>query len=203
MKTKVIMLLSGLGLLFTLGCTKYPPSSDRLLEDMVVLTQYDVKVDFNQFKTYDIEQTVVKISDKDTTVISNDATDAVFDQINSDMQARGFEKPATGVSPDLRITLVYYENTYVYQYSYYDWYYPYYGYGWYYPYYPTYYSSYTAGIANINLIDMKNVAPGNTLYLRWNAGIRGLLTDQHTTEDIRNAVHQAFVQTPQLTTSGK
>ena len=199
MKTKVTMLILGLGLVFTLACTKYPPSSDRLLEDMVVITQYDVKANFNQFKTYQIEPRVMKITDKDSSAISNATTAAVISQIDKDMKARGFTPSSE--NPDLRITIVYYQNTYVYQYSYYDWYYPYYGWGWYYPYYPTYYSSYTTGLANINLIDMKNIAPGNTLYLRWNAAIRGLLTGTHTSIEVTDAVHQAFTQTPQLMTA--
>ena len=205
MKTKILMLTLGVGLVLTSACTKYPPASERLLEDLAILTQYDVNVDFNQFKTYDIDPTVTKITSKDTTTISNDATKATMDQIDKNMQARGFVKQAYSAAgkPDLRFEIVYFQNTTVYGYYYYDWYYPYYGWGWYYPYYPVYYSSYTTGLADIEMVDMKNKAPNNTLYLRWSAFIRGLLTGSHTTGEVSNAVNQAFTQTPQLKTSAK
>ena len=54
MKTKAVFLLLGMGLLLTLSCTKYPPSSDRILEDLAIVTQYDTKADFNNYKTYSI-----------------------------------------------------------------------------------------------------------------------------------------------------
>jgi hypothetical protein len=120
------------------------------------------------------------------------------------MEQRGFVKAVAPQLPDIGIDVIYYENTYVYAYypDYY-WGYPYYGYGWYYPYYPTYYSSYTTGMGNIQLFDLKNVGPNNSLYIRWNAFIRGLLTGGHTLSDITGAIDQAFIQTPQLVTSGK
>lgn len=203
MKTKISISILGLGILFTLfSCTKYPPASDRLLEDLVVMTQYDTKADFNQFKTFQIASKVIKITDNDTTEISNATTAAVLAQIELNMLARGFIKQVTPTMPDLGIQVVYFQNTYIYTYSY-DWYYPYYPYwGYYYPYYPVYYASYTTGLANIEMIDLKNPDPvSQKLYLRWNAYIRGLLEESHTTSEITHSVDQAFIQTPQLQTS--
>ena len=201
MKAKLGLLILGVGMAFTLSCTKYPAETDRLLEDLAVITQYDTKVDFNTYKTYSITSYIMKVTDKDTIPITDQTAVAVLAEIDKNMQARGFVKSAAAVKPDLGIEVFYFENTTVYTYYYDYWgYYPYGGY--YYPYYPVYYASYTTGLASIQLMDLKNVDPVKQLiYCRWNAGIRGLLTGTHTTSDITARVDQAFIQTPQLKTT--
>jgi hypothetical protein len=199
MKTRIIMLLAGIGLLFAVSCSKYPPSSDRLLEDLAVVTQYDTKIDFNDYKTFSIVTSIVKITDKDTTVVTTSEATNVLNEISKNMVDRGFTKVDPTASPDFGIDVVYYENTYVTAYyGGYYWGYPYYGY--YYPYYPVYYSTYTAGAGNIQLVDLKHPV-NQQFYLRWNAFIRGLMTGTHTNADIMNAVDQAFIQTPELKTT--
>jgi len=198
MRTKVGSLFLGLGLIFTLSCTKYPPSSERLTEDLVVITQYDTKVDFNTYKTYSIADAIMKVTDKDTTPMTGQSADAILATIDRNMQARGFVKAVTPGIPDLGIQVVYFQNTnvYTYYYDYWGWYYPYY------PYYPVYYASYTTGLANIELLDLKNVDPNNQrVSIRWNAFIRGILTGYHTVAEINGKVDQAFIQTPTLKTT--
>jgi hypothetical protein len=93
---------------------------------------------------------------------------------------------------------MYYQNTTVYTYSYGYWgyYYPYY------PYYPVYYSSYTTGMANIQMMDLKNADETNhRAPVCWNAFIRGLLTGTHSNAELTSRVDQAFTQTPQLKTT--
>jgi hypothetical protein len=200
MKAKISYLLLGLGLLFTLSCTKYPPSSERLLEDLAVLTQYDTKVKFNDYKTYSIAPAILKITDKDTINMTGTTAQAVLDQIKKDMDSRGFVQVAQAATPDFGIQVFYYQNTTVYAYYGGYWGYDYWGY--YYPYYPVYYSSYTTGALTIDLVDLKYPNTANhKLYARWNGFIRGLLTGSHTQAEITNSVHQAFVQTPELKTT--
>ena len=202
MKTKISYLLLGLGLLFTLSCTKYPPSSDRLLEDLVVLTQYDTKVKFSDYKTYSIAPAILKITDKDTINMTGSTAQAVLDQIKKDMDSRGFSEVASTAKPDFGIQVFYYQNTTVT--AYYGGYWGYNYWGYYYPYYPVYYSSYTSGALTIDLVDLKYANPANQkLYSRWNGFIRGLLTGDHTQLEITSKVHQAFVQTPELKTTAK
>ncbi len=203
MKTKLILFIFAASALISSSCTKYPPTSDRLLEDLAVVTQYDTKVNFNNYKTYWIMPFITKVTDKDTTNLTNATATAVLNEIANNMNTRGFTKVDTITNADFMIQVVFYQNTYVYTYSYYP-YYPYYwgGYYPYYPYYPTYYSSYTAGTANIELIDRKYPNTVNNTYaIRWNAYIRGLLTGNHTTAEITGSVDQAFTQTPQLATT--
>jgi hypothetical protein len=203
MKTKFGYLIMGLGLVFTLGCTKYPPSSDRILEDLAVITQYDTKTNFSNYKYYAIANSVVKITSKDTTYLTDQTAMAILSEISKNMELRGFVKAVAPVAPDLGIQVLYFENTTVYTYSYDPWgYYPYWGY--YYAYYPVYYSSYTAGLADIELVDLKATDPtDHRLYIRWNAFIRGLVSGNHSTSEITGAVDQAFTQTPQLVTTLK
>jgi hypothetical protein len=201
MKTTIGSLILGLGLVFILGCTKYPPASDRLLEDLAVITQYDTKVDFNNYHTFSIAEDIVKVTDIDTTHLTSQEALAVLDQITKNMEARGFMKIMPPEKADLAINVIYYENTYVYTY-YYNWwgYYP--SWYYYYPYYPVYYSSYTAGMATIEMIDLKVIDNDNEkLEMRWNAYIRGLLTGSRTNADITHSVDQAFIQTPQIQTT--
>jgi len=201
MKTKITYLILGFGLLITLACTKYPPDTERLLEDLAIITQYDTRIDFNNYKTYAIASSIVKITAKDTIEETSANAIAILDQIAANMEARGYVPVVPPAKPDFGIQVIYYENTYVYTY-YYDWwgYYPYWGY--YYPYYPVYYSSYSTGMLNIELVDLKNVDPTHEkLYLRWNAFIRGILNTDHTLSEVKASVDQAFKQTPQLKTN--
>jgi hypothetical protein len=199
MKTKLTLMLFASVALFLASCTKYPPTSDRLLEDLAILTQYDTKADFNSYKTYSLSTPVIQIKDDGNVPLTGPTAEASLAQIDKNMQARGFVKVAASASPDLGIQVTYYENTTVYAY-YYDWwgYYPYYPY-----YYPVYYTSYTAGMANIELMDLKNATDDNRAAVRWNAFIRGLYTDTHSTSDVTASIDQAFIQTPQLKTSAK
>ena len=201
MKTKLFTILLGMGMVFTMSCTKYPPSSERLTEDLAIITQYDTKCDFNTYKTFSIAAYIVKVTDKDTTNLNNSTAIAILDEIAKNMEARGFVKVTAPAKPDFGINVTYYQNTNVYTYSYgYYWGYPYYG--WYYPYYPVYYTSYTTGMANVELADLKDVSVIDPkIYLRWNAYIRGLVTGTHTNAELIQSIDQAFIQTPQLKTS--
>jgi len=93
MKTKISLIALGLGLMFTLACTKYPPSSDRLLEDLAVLTQYDTKVDFTSYKYYTVATSIKKITDKDTTDLTNGNAQTILGEISNQMKQRGYLRP--------------------------------------------------------------------------------------------------------------
>jgi hypothetical protein len=185
-----------MGLVLTLSCSKYPPESDRLLEDLAVLTKYVTKADFSSYTTYSIAGSIMKITDKDTVPMSCSPADAVLAGIDKNMQARGYAQVLPSANPDLGIQVMYFQNTTVYTY-YYDWwgyYYPYY------PYYPVYYASYTTGMANIEMLDLTDPT-SQRAPIRWNAFIRGLLSGDHTTAEITARVDQAFIQTLQVTTT--
>lgn len=209
MKSRFFTLLLGLGMISFLGCTKYPPDSERLLQDLAVLTQYDVACNFKQYQTYMITDSVTLITDKDSSKVVNSNTKLVVNAIVANMNARGYKQVTKNA--DLAFNVAYFENVHVSVYSpgwYWGGYYPpswygYPGYSYYYPYYPTYYTSYTSGTLAWDMVDLKNAQASGKLYIRWNAFIRGLLTGSHTTSDITNSINTAFTQTPQISTSGK
>jgi hypothetical protein len=198
MKTKLLTII-GLGTLALTSCTKYPPDTERITEDLAVFTQVDLTANFNNYSTFSINPTVTYIDGNDTTTLNNENTTALLDRIALDMKNKGFTEVAVSAKPDLgfQVTVIKSTTTTVY-YPYYPpyWGYPYYGYG--YPYYPTYISSYSTGSVIIDLADFKNPQPNNKFLIIWNAFIRGLITNTHTQNDVLTCVDQAFTQTPSL-----
>ncbi|MCX6268305.1 MAG: DUF4136 domain-containing protein [Bacteroidetes bacterium] len=204
MKTKLLILIAFGWLAFT-SCSKYPPASSRVAEDLAIYTQVDVNTDFNNYKTFSMPNTIVYIDGKDTSTLNNSNATVLLNRIALDMKNRGFEQIANTGKPDFGFNVTAIKTTTTTVYSpgwyygypgYYPWGYPSYGY----PYYPTYISSYSAGTVIIDLVDLKNVV-NNTIMVRWNAFIRGLVTNMHTQTEITNSVDQAFKQTPSLITT--
>ncbi|MCX6247376.1 MAG: DUF4136 domain-containing protein [Bacteroidetes bacterium] len=210
MKTKLIIFVV-MGMLAITSCTKYPPSSSRTMEDLVIYTKYDVTVQFTDYQTFAIVPAVSYIDGKDSATLTTPNAIALLDRISADMESRGFKKVNSTDNPDLGInvtaiknttTTVYYPGWYWGYPGYYPpnwWGYPGYGYG--YPYYPTYTTSYSAGTVIIDLADFKFKTSDDKIMIRWNAYIRGLLTDTHSQGDVLNSVDQAFAQTPSLRTN--
>lgn len=184
------------------SCTKYPNDTERLSEDLAVATKVDTQVDFNDYKTYAIFESVIKITDQDTTVVNTPAANLVLEQFRQNMAARGFQAADEASEADLGIMVLYFENTNIYYYyDYYYWGYP--DWGYYYPYYPpVYYGSYTVGVLVTELLDLKNPDTGNQkITIRWSVFIRGLLTGTVSNADITRSIDQAFEQTPTLRTN--
>jgi len=200
-----------LGILAMVSCTKYPPSDSRLLEDMAILTQYDVNTKFGDYKTYSIVDTLYYITDKGTQKIINANSQLIINQIIGNMNARGYTKVAKGPSADLGINVTAIKTTTTTTVYYPGWYWGYPGYyppywwggysGYYYPYYPSYYTSYSTGTLIIEMVNFRAVTEDGKLPVVWNAFIRSLLTDTHTTSDITTSIDQSFTQTPSIKTT--
>ncbi len=214
MKRKLAFVVLGAGLLVMAACVKYPPSTDRLTQDLVVLTQYQVGNNFNQYKTFAISDSVGYITDSDTTFLNNSLTQAGIAAIVQNMENYGYTRVSRSANPDLGMNVTVFQTTHV-NYYYPGWYWGYPGYyppgywgypggGYYYPYWPTYVTTYSSGSMVIEMFDLKNAtANGNKLAIVWDAYIRALLTGNHTQSDVTNSINQAFLQTPQIKTSGK
>ncbi len=209
MKRKIKMLTLSAAIAFLISCATYPSLDSRLEEDLVDITKYDVGTDFTQFKTFSVVDSVSVISDKDSIRILDAQAAALLNQITVNMQARGYNRVdrKTG-NPDLginvgvvKITNVsYYYPGWYWDYGYYGpSYWGYYGYNYYYPYYPPAVSSLSTGTIIIEMPDLKNAAArNNKLYVVWVAVIRGVMTGNHTTQEILGNVDQCFMQTPQI-----
>jgi hypothetical protein len=198
MKTKLLTIIA-LGMLVLTSCSKYPPDTERILEDLAVFTLVDQTANFNDYSTFSINPSVTYIDGNDTTTLNNANTTALLDRIAADMKKQGYTEVEVTAKPDLgfQVTVIKSTTTTVY-YPYYPpyWGYPYYGYG--YPYYPTYISSYSTGSVVIDLADFKTPPTANKYMIVWNAFIRGLITETHTQNDVLTCVDQAFEQTPSL-----
>jgi hypothetical protein len=210
MKTKLLIIIV-MGIAAITSCTKYPSDSGRLTEDLVIYTKYDVNVNFNDYKTFAIVPAVAYIDGKDSAVLTTPNALEVLAKITKNMTDRGFSQVAPTDHPDLGINVtaiksttatVYYPGWYWGYPGYwgsYWWGYPGYGYG--YPYYPATITSYSTGTIIIDLVDFKFKTTDNKIMIRWNAYIRGLLTDTHSLADVDKSIDQAFTQTPALKTT--
>ncbi len=211
MKTKLLTILA-IGMIAMTSCSKYPPSSGRLTEDLAVYTKYDVTANFSDYKTFKVVPYVSYINGKDSTTLTDANAMALLNEVSKNMVSRGYTAVTGATKADLGLNVTAIKNTTTTVYSpgwywgypgYYPpswWGYPGYGYG--YPYYPTYISSYSTGTVLIDLVDLKKPV-GNTVMVRWNAYIRGLLTGSHSQADVLKCVDQAFIQTPALVTTQK
>lgn len=211
MKTKLLFLTILAGSLILGSCTKYPNASDRTLEDMVVITQYDTKANFSDYTTFAIPDSISVITDTDSGRVMNSTTNLVVNQIVQNMTARGYTRVASNQNPDLGFNVSFFKNTNVTVYypgwywgypGYYPpdyWYGGWYGYDYYYPYYPTYVTTYSVGSLVIDMVDLKNANPiTQQISICWTGYIRALLSGDHTSAEITGSIDQAFIQTPQL-----
>lgn len=203
MKAKLFLSFLVAGLIFIASCTKYPPASDRLLEDLVIYTKYDTSINFKSFTTFSIVDSISYISPKDSGKVLDANAAAVLNEISKNMTNLGYVKVTKNQNPDLGINVVAIKNVNT-QIYYPGWYWGYPGYyppwywgggGYYYPYYPTYITSYSTGTLLIDMVDRKNIQPGDTLFIRWNVYIRSLLTGYHTIGELEKSIDQAFTQT--------
>ena len=110
MKTKLLTIIA-LGMLVLTSCTKYPPSSDRVTNDLVVYTQVDVSANFNDYTTFAINPTVTYINGNDTTTLNNANTTALLNRLSTDMKNKGFTEVAVTANPDLGYQVTVLKNT--------------------------------------------------------------------------------------------
>jgi len=203
MKPKILLILIVTGLFLVTSCSKYPPTSDRLLEDLVIYTKYDTSINFKQYKTFSIVDSIAYISPTDSGKFLDANAQAVLNQISRNMTSRGYALVNKEQDPDLGINVAAIKNVNI-QVYYPGWYwgYPAYfppwyweGQDYYYPYYPVYVTSYSTGTLLIDLVDLKNITPDGKMYIRWNVYIRALMTNDHTLNQLTESIDQAFRQT--------
>ncbi|MDP1621237.1 MAG: DUF4136 domain-containing protein [Bacteroidales bacterium] len=196
-------------LILITSCSKYPPASERLTEELAIYTQFDVSIAFNDYQTFAIVPAVAFIGGNDSATITSPDALALLNRIAQNMVSRGFKQVAATANPDLGINVTAIRSTITTVYSpgwhwsypgYYPagwWGYPGYKYG--YPYYPAYMTTYATGSVIIELIDLQ-MATDNMVMVRWNAFIRGVLNNRYPQTDVLNTVDQAFKQTPAIKT---
>ena len=194
------------------ACEK-DPDMGELENKYVVYTNYDKDVDFKQFQTYYLPDSILIIGDKDKTEYWTDANaQRIIDTYVFNMDNRGFLRVTERENADLGLQVSYVKNTYVYtDYGYPEWWWGYPGYwnapywgnwggGWYYPYAVSY--SYSTGSFLTEALNLDAAQGQNAkLPIIWSAYMSGLLSGSTDTnvELATKAVSQAFAQSPYLT----
>jgi hypothetical protein len=214
LKFLALLLLAAMALLISSCYYDYGMEAE---EYDLVATFYDTKVDFNQLKTYSMNDTIVHlVGEGKESDISRDYDQIILQQVALNMQTLGYRrimdpdtldnKPdiilAAGVTTSENFVL---SSSYPYYGGGYYWGgYPWYGPGWgmWYPWYPvTGVYQYTTGTILITMLDADRIDVENKRFFAvWTAGINGLLTGNSSTvkRRLNSNISQAFQQSPYL-----
>ncbi len=202
------LLLLFCGALVLSSCFKSPDTSS-LSTDLVVATNRDLEVDFNNYTTYHVSDTIPRITDDPTdTIITGPEALEIVNQIRANLDARGYRFVERDQNPDLAVIPAIVRVTNVGTIcSGWWWGYPGYwppgywrpGYGYYYPYCGIY--SYETGSLNIDLLDLVNAPENNNISATWTSVLFGSLNsnDDVNLDRAIRAIDQAFEQSPYIT----
>jgi len=206
---KKFFILMAVAMPFVWSCQPEPDTA-RLLDDLVVSTNYDTGVDFANFTTYSIAtDTIGFVSNKspnDTIIVQKDSNypRPVLQRVQANLNDLGYTRVDQNADPDLRIN-VYVVNDFnlfqqvVYSNYYYPSYYGYgYGYGSYYgyPYVNTYATN--TGSLIVEILDLRNVTADKKVKVLWSAYMGDVYSTIDLIKQSEDAIDQAFVQSPYL-----
>ncbi|GAB2552441.1 DUF4136 domain-containing protein [Spirosoma aerophilum] len=207
----ILLFLAGGGLM---SCRENAINDLSPADSPVYITNYDRSVNFSQYKTFSLPDSVI-IESNDSYAMDQTAVSSRFvTNVASGLTARGFQRVSRGDSADLGVAIIRVNNQYTgvasNPYSYYSNYWGGFGgfggYG-YSPYYPSYYTyQVTDQYWEIQIVDLKNrpatgTGTGNgtaqpQLNVIYNATIRG--TDVTDQQAVDNAITAIFNQSPYL-----
>ena len=196
-KTTIILLMFTL-----LGCGTQPSLSE-LVNDMVVITNFDESVDYNQYLTYTMPMDTIGLvsNTTDNEYLANDYAKMITATIKRNLDQTKHTQVDADATPDIGVNVLIVNDLSVYQsFNYPSYYYPsYYGYSGYGGYgygYPSY-SYFQQAMLVIEFVDLKNHTSGNPTSV-WVANIGDLVNSFDTSTKTREAIDQAFVQSPFL-----
>jgi Domain of unknown function (DUF4136) len=187
------------------------PDSAKLIDQMVVSTNYDPEANFSAYTTYAIPtDTIGFVSNNSSdTIITSPESDfprRVLATIRQNLDDRGYTRVSRDQDPDVGINVmvvndfnvfqeIVYPNYYGYPGNYYS---GYYGYGsyYYYPYVNTY--AYNTGVLIIEIVDLKNRTPDNKVKVVWDAYLGDVYSTIDRLAQSTDAIEQAFIQSPYL-----
>lgn len=210
-KTLVMGVIAAAAISFS-SCQKDPLKNITASESRIYITNRDSSVNFNEFNTFSIADSVGIIEDNRGVGMSRDEFDAgVIDAMRAALLNRGFTEVNRNENPDLGVTVsrIYSNYTGIVQYpnywdSYGGFYDPYYwgydGFSYYDPIYygPTFYSTYqvTQGALSIDMLNLKDAATQNTIRPVWSGLSRGSGVFNPATIDIQ--IDALMEQSPYL-----
>lgn len=185
------------------ACTKDPLKDLSSEESRIYITQRDSTVNFQNFNTFSIADSVAYINNNQSVTRFTAVDEQFIEAIKAQMQQRGFTFVPRNQNPDVGITVsrVYstYQGIVEYTDNYYDYWDPYYwGYGGSSYFFPSYYGVYqvTEGALSIDLLNLKDARTTNQLKSVWNGFIRG--SGIFNSENVTSQVKALFDQSPYL-----
>ncbi|MBE6246774.1 MAG: DUF4136 domain-containing protein [Bacteroidales bacterium] len=189
------------------ACAWGPGSNmDETRDQILTVARKTEAVDFNQFNSFAITDSVTVVNDGKKTRLSNDTTDLIIAQVVRNMNMNGYTQVQVDENPDLLVDLAYIQRTNTYMYPGYwndwDWwwnynYFPWFGWDSYYPYQmPVFISSYTTGSLVIEVADVVNVATEASVPVVWHGLIREILNGKHTQQELVSAIDEVFTILP-------
>lgn len=202
MKRFLILPLLAILVAFT-SCEK-DPDTDKLDDNYLVLTNYDIGTDFASFDSFFVIDSILIINDQTkATYWKNENSQRIVDAFNEHFKARGYTAADKGAEADIVLQLSYVSTTYYFNNTVGPWWYNYPGYwnwgggGWYYPF--SFYYTYSTGSIIGELVDRKSERSDKKLTIVWNTYISGLLYGNNLSYyRTMNAINQAFEQSPYL-----
>ncbi|MEP6627087.1 MAG: DUF4136 domain-containing protein [Ginsengibacter sp.] len=182
---KVFLTLTGLASLSVIfvGCSKQPLDNISAEESRIYITDHDSTVNFTNYKTYSISDSVAMINNNKSAQQLNDVDSAYILAVKKYMQQAGYQLVTRKQNPDVGVNVNHiistatgvisygdYWNDYGGYWDPYYWGYP--GYGYYVPYaYSTY--QIREGAVSIDLLDLKNASADKKINVIWTGLIRG------------------------------
>ena len=176
-------------------------------DSQVYITNYDKSVDFSQYKTFSLPDSVIIESNDGYRPTLGPLESQFTTNVANGLTSRGFKRVARGQAADLGVAVIRVTNLYtgvgVNPYSYYGNYWGG-GLGGYGGYYPSYQSYYTYQVTDdyweIQIVDLKNQPATGTekpqLDVIYDATIRG--SDITSQADVDAAITAIFSQSPYL-----
>jgi len=200
--------LAGISLLYT-GCTKQPLDNLSTDESRIYITDYDSAVNFANYKTFSISDSVAVIQNGIATKQLTDIDTAYLNAVTKYMELAGYTLVSNKQNPDLGVDVndiiststgvISYGDYWDYYGGYWDpyyWGYP--GYGYYIPYaYSVYQVS--EGAISVDILDLKNAAADKKINVIWTGLIRGSGIFDASVAD--SQVKALFDQSPYLKTN--
>lgn len=190
---KAIIILS----MFTLfGCGTQPQLSE-LVNDMVVLTNFDETINYSQYATYTMPMDTIGLvsNTSNNEYLANDYAKLITAAVQRNLDQTNHTQVDSAAGPNIGVNIFVVNDLSVVQSVYYpSYYYPsYYGYSGYYGYggIPTY-SYFQQAALVIEFVDLSNNKSV------WVANIGDLVNSFDTSTKTREAIDQAFVQSPFL-----
>jgi len=182
-------------------------------ETKVYITNYDRSVNFGQYKTFSLPDSVVVQSNNQLTTVRGDIEDRFITNVASALQSRGFRRVARGQPADIGVAVIKVNNRFTGVGLNPNAYFSNYwmggfgglgGFG-FNPFFPSYYTyQVSERYWQIQMVDLKNRPPAAgpdqvQLNVLFDATIRG--GDITSTQDVDTAINAILAQSPYLTAS--